>query len=278
MSNYFVLYARFIAICSIAISTLCFAQTSHELFVGAQKEQICSEQDISEAIKFLQLTDIDDIRSSACKNHPIQPGRRILAIAYDSGKLGSIQDIDDLPFVNIAILIFEKNTFELVSSYRDEMTENATLRFDEGSLWIDTANYKLNDTTRAIGLHITSGYLPNCHEGGIGAVLYLFVEEADILRNILSDFSTSEWAFISRGPDRCNNVAQAPPTIIENFQFYIHPDKASSNGYADLIITGTASRDDEKPTMRGKFSYRIKYNGSKYLLDDYQDAYWKWRE
>lgn len=278
MPNYFVLYARFIAICSIAISTVCFAQTSHELFVGAQKEQICSEQDLVEAIKYLQIIDINDIRSSACKNHPVQPSRRILAIAYDSGKLGSIQDIDELPVVNIAILVFEKNTFELVSSYRDEMTEHATLRFDEASLWIDTANYKLNDTTRAIGLHITSGYISHCFEGGAGAALYLFVEETDILRNILSDLSTSEWTFISRGPDRCSNVPEGTPTIIEYFQFYIHPDKISSNGYADLIITGTASRDDEKPSKRAKFSYRLKYNGNKYLLDDYQDAYWKWRE
>lgn len=278
MANYFALYARFITICSIAISTACFAQTSHELYVGAQKEQICSKQDIVEAAKFLQITDNDDIRSSACKSHPIQHGRQILAIAYDTGKLGLIQDIDDLPVVSIAILIFEKNTFELVSSFRDEMTEHATLRFDEGSLWIDTANYKLNNSTRAIGLHITSGYIPHCSDGGAGAALYLFVEEADSLRNILSDLSTSEWEFISRGPDRCSNVPEDTPTIIEYFQYYIHPDKINSNGYADLIITGIASRDDGKPTNRGKFSYRLKYNGSKYVLDGYEDAHWKWRD
>jgi hypothetical protein len=239
---------------------LCQAKSEHEMSVGAQKEQICNTATIDIVGRFLKIKEFkiplrvnfpsEDaiIYAAACKTQPTNKQITIAAIAYESKK----EDAQAL------VIAFVEG--KVISSYSGEIGLDAMMRVESGSLWIDTALYNLTNDVRAFGLDVTSGYIPHCIEGGLGAVRTLYVQEGKLIRPVLEDLTMSEWTFIQEGQSRCTGPDAPEESITENFDLSISVSKTITNGYRDLLITAVNIRDDGKKAKR-KPSYRSNAEG-----------------
>ena len=176
------------------VSQATFASTAHEMSVGAQSEQICSDKTLRAVGRFLGIEEFDvprppdfvgNVTAAACKSNPGKPGTVIAAVAYKAGQ-------DDTKALVIALL--RESDEKVMAHHRRDIGEDAAMRVDSGSLWIDTAAYTLSAGVRAFGLDITSGYIPHCGDGGSGAESTLYVQEGDELRPIFG-LIMSYWHF-----------------------------------------------------------------------------------
>jgi hypothetical protein len=191
----------------------------------------------------------------------------IAAIAYES-------DVDYIKKFVVALV--DERRRKVLSSLQSEIGEDSAMSVRSGSLWIDTAPYRLTDRVRAFGVDVTSGYVPNCGDGGSGADRTLYVQEGKVLRAILT-LTMSYWRFVKGGNPRCMPIAQElPETVIENVGLMIGLDRTQTNGYRDLVVTASSSRDDGKPTGKGVFRHKLQYDGRQYPTQQMLDQFYKW--
>lgn len=275
--------ALLIAICClsqmIAFANLGHAASEHEMSVGAQKEQICSASTIDIVGKFLQIEAFKIpprgyspnakaiIASAACKASPNNKQISIVAIAYESDKENTKAFI---------VALVDESKRAVISSLQSEIGEDAAMRVESGSLWIDTAPYRLSSNVRAFGVDLTSGYIPHCGDGGSGADRTLYVQEGARLRPILGA-TMSYWSFIQGGNPRCMAYDKVPSeTVIENIDLTISVASTTTNGYRDIIVTAFRSRDDAKPARNQLFRYTLHYDGNEYPTKDMTERFYKW--
>jgi len=147
-----------------------------------------------------------------------------------------------------------------------------------GSLWLDTAAYDLQPGVRAFGLDLTSGLARGCAGVGSGARRSLFVSQGRFIRPVLQDLPMSEWALIQRGKSACTDSGAPDLTITENFTATLGLAPTSTRGYRDLVVTGTASRDDGHLEERPPFRAVLKWDGRVYSIDEQQKAWTDWRQ
>ncbi|MCX7098339.1 MAG: hypothetical protein NTV43_10600 [Methylococcales bacterium] len=258
----------------------CRASSEHEQSVGAQKEQFCSTKAVAVVGKFLGIDTFKlppngeypnpdaIIAAAACKLNPANKKTTIAAMAYDAKKA-------DAKALVIALL--DEAQGKVIASYKSEIGEDAAMRVESGSLWIDTAAYNLQEGVRAFSVDITSGYIPHCGDGGFGAIRALYVQEKEAIRPILEGLTLSYWMFIQQGQSRCTGPDAPEQTIIENLDFSINVEKTKANGFNDLSITAVSSRDDGVKTKRKPFRFKLSYDGKKYPIDAMDKAFWQWR-
>jgi hypothetical protein len=259
---------------------LCHANSEHEMYVGAQKEQICGAPTIEIVGRFLNINEfkvppngdypnqVAIITAAACKTNPANKKITIAAIAYESKK----------EYIKALVIALVDNVRgKVISSYSGEIGEDAAMRIESGSLWIDTAPYNLRNDVRAFGLDVTSGYIPNCGDGGMGAVRTLYVQEGKKIRPVLEDLTMSYWSFIQVGQSRCTGADAPEESIIENFDLSMSVRNTKTNGYKDLSVIAVSSRDDGKKTNRKPFHFNLLYDGKQYRTEEMQKAFWKWR-
>jgi hypothetical protein len=248
---------------------------------GAQKEQTCSSSTVEIVGRFLNIDNFNIpqnndypnkasiIASAACKANPANKQITISAIAYES------KNEDVKAFV---IALVDNVQRKVISSFSGEIEEDAAMRIQSGSLWIDTAPYNLRNDVRAFGIDVTSGYIAHCQEGGFGAVRTLYVQDRETIKPVLEDLTMSEWIFIQQGQSRCMSAGDTPETsIIENFNLSISVNNTKTNEYNDLSITALSSRDDGKKTNRKPFHYKLTYDGKKYSTEEMLKAFREWR-
>lgn len=262
-----------IAVVLLAVPGLppCWAQSAHEMSVGAQTEQICGAPDISVIAAYLKLpqlalqSDADEpsdsvLVAAACKTNPADREQTFVAVAYDAGA----------EYQKSLILAVLQNPDErVVATYQGHLEEDAATRMDSGSLWIDTAAYLLAPGVRAFGLDVTSGYVPNCGDGGSGAERSLYVQAGDRIQPVLQGLTMSTWHLVQRGQDRCNSQATADtPAIIERSLVAIRVGAQASHGYRDLLIDVSRRRDDAtaKAASKPVAMYTLQYDGTKYVV------------
>ena len=189
-------------------------------------------------------------------------------MAYDAGK-------DDAK--TLVVMLLNESEQKVVASDRWEIGEDAGMRVESGSLWIDTAPYLLAKGVRAFGVDLTSGYIPHCGDGGSGAERTLYVQQGEKLRPIFG-LTMSSWRFLQGGNPRCVGSDQASEvTIIENTDLSISVAKTSTNGYRDLIVQAVSSEDTGQPKGKKSFLYKLRYDGQRYrnqgltkVLDQWQ--------
>lgn len=272
-----------LAICVSQMSVVinrCDAASEHEMSVGAQREQLCAPTSLKAVGKFLELesfrlppsgysSDAEAIISSAaCKTNPANKNITIAAIAYESGR----KEIKGL-----IVALIDNSKGRVISSHQEEIEEDAGLKLESGSLWIDTAPYTLATGVRAFGVDITSGYIPHCGDGGSGARRTLYVQEGRRFRPVLTDLTMSYWSFIQQAQSRCVYGDDAPEvTIIENTRLSIGVDTESTKGYRNLIVTAVRSRDDGKATEKAPFSFKLHYDGRQYPTKKLSDRLGQW--
>jgi hypothetical protein len=262
----------------LLLSGFCHAASEHEMYVGAQKDQICDNATAEIVGQFLHNAAFkfqpdrhyspDEnaaIAAGACKINPIDKNITIAAFSY-LGKEQSQQ---------LIIAIIDNKKRKVISSYQGEIYEDAAMRVESGSLWIDTAPYMLAKNIRAFGLDVTSGYIAHCGDGGGGAGRTLYVQSGKVLKPVMQELPISYWRFIKEGSSRCNSSASDEESIIESIDISLGVSGTQTNGFNDLLVTAKSSRDDGK-AVRKPFQYRLKYDGSTYSLKDFSNAFWKW--
>lgn len=264
MAKFFKWYVYFSQL--LLFAHCCYASSDHEMSVGVQKEQICSQSTVAIVGKFLKKSSFQlppdnhspseeaTIAAAACKLNPANKQITIAAIAYESGK----------DYTKSLIIAFVDNAQgKVVSSYQGEIGEDGAMRLESGSLWIDTAPYRLAKGVSAFGLDVTSGYIPHCVEGGFGAQRSLYIQEGKGIRPVLEDIFMSTWGFIQEGQSRCTGPDAPEETLYENTAYTLSLANTSTNGFRDIIVTGTHSRDDKKKTPKPSHTKFI-YDGKKY--------------
>jgi hypothetical protein len=248
----------------------CRAQSAHEMSVGAQTEQICDPSLIETISTYLDLPTLvlksemgepsDSVLvAAACKVNPANRGQTIVAVAYDAR-----EEYEK----NLILALVDSSRHRVTADYQGRIDEDAATRVDSGSLWIDTAAYVLAPGVRALGLDVTSGYMPNCGDGGTGAKRSLYVQAGKHIRPVLEGLYMSSWQFIQRGQDRCNaQAAPDTPSIIDRTGLTLSIGDGSSNGYRDLRVDVVSQRDGGdggKPRSEPPAHYTLHYDGKRY--------------
>ena len=255
------------------------AATDHEQAVGAQVEQLCDGRSLAAVGRFVQAANFVEpklgqapdagavVAAAACRAAPAYHGR-LVAAAYRSGHQ------DDLMLV---IAVIDSTTGQVGANFKGNLDSEATVKLVSGSLWLDTGAYELAPGVHAFGLDVTSGMPRGCTGVGSGARRSLFVSQGRFIRPVLQDLPMSEWALIQRGKSQCTDSSAPDLTITENFTATLGLAPTSTRGYRDLVVTGTASRDDghleEHPVLRSL----LKWDGRVYSLDEQQRAWTTWR-
>ena len=263
-----------------AAASAALAATDHEQAVGAQVEQLCDARSLATVGRFVQAANFVEpklgqapdagaiVAAAACRAAPAYRGR-LVAAAYRSGHQ------DDLMLV---IAVIDSATGQVGPSFKGNLDSDANVKIVSGSLWLDTAAYDLAPGVRAFGLDVTSGQARGCAGVGSGARRSLFVSQGRFIRPVLQDLPMSEWALIQRGKSACTDSVAPELTITENFTTTLGLAPTSTRGYRDLVVTGSASRDDghleERPVLRTV----LKWDGRVYSIDEQQRAWTAWRQ
>ena len=271
------------AACMAALTAVaggCLAATDHEQEVGAQVEQLCDARSLAIVGRYVQAANFREpapghepdasavIAASACRAAPAQHGR-LVAVVYRSGHQ------DDLLLVIAAI---DSSTGQVGASFKGNLDADPAVKIVSGSLWLDTAAYDLQPGMRAFGLDVTSGLARGCAGVGSGARRSLFVSQGRFIRPVLQDLPMSEWALIQRGKSACTDSSAPDLTITENFTAALSLAPTSTRGYRDLVVTGTASRDDGHLEERPPFHAVLKWDGRVYSTSEQQQAWTAWRQ
>jgi len=271
------------AACMVALAAAadgCLAASDHELEVGAQVEQLCDARSLATVGRFVQAANFREpalghepdasavIAASACRAAPAQHGR-LAAVVYRSGHQ------DDLLLVIAAI---DSTTGQVDASFKGSLDADPAAKLVSGSLWLDTAAYDLAPGVRAFGLDVTSGLPRGCAGMGSGARRSLFVSQGRFIRPVLQDLPMSEWALIQRGKSACTDSSAPDLMITENFTATLGLAPTSTRGYRDLVVTGTASRDDGHLDERPPLPAVLKWDGRVYSTNEQQQAWTIWRQ
>jgi hypothetical protein len=257
----------------------CRAATEHELAVGAQVDQLCDARTLAALGRVLHVDGFREpalghdtdatavVAAAACRAAPAYHGR-LVAAAWRSGR-------QDELLLAVALLDAGGQAGAL---FKGNLDSDSNVRIVSGSLWLDTAAYDLAPGVRAFGLDITSGLPPGCAGVGSGARRSLFVSQGRFIRPVLQDLPMSEWALIQRGRSACTDGSAPDLTITENFTATLGLAPTSTRGYRDLVVTGSASRDDghleERPVLRSV----LKWDGRVYSVAEQQRAWTAWRQ
>ena len=256
------------------------AVTEHEQAVGMQVEQLCDARTLATVGRAVQVANFTEpklgqapdagamVAASACRAAPAWHGR-LVAAAYRSGHQ------DDLLLV---IAVVDATTGQVGATFKGNLDADAAVRIVSGSLWLDAAGYELAPGARAFGLDVTSGQPHGCAGVGSGARRSLFVSQGRFIRPVLQDLPMSEWALIQRGKSTCTDSSAPDLTITENFTATLALAPTSTRGYRDLVVIGTATRDDGRVDERPVLRSVLKWDGRMYSTDEQQRAWTTWRQ
>ena len=208
------------------------------------------------------------IVAGVCKPWPVSKSSVIAAFAYNNG-------IEDEKLLVVAVI--DTRTNQIIASHKGSIQEDASLTVDENSLRIDTARYDLAPGVRAFGIDITNSHHQGCGDGGLDTERTLYVPDHKTLRPVLKLYAMSYWRYVQEGNGPCApNVPEDVAEIIENVRLTLQMGDAVAHGYRDIVVGASSSRDDGKPTGKGKFSYVLRYDGSQYPIDQMHEAFEKW--
>lgn len=265
----------------VGCSSISYAQT-------VEKEQNCDADTIflvAEKLKLKGIEDTDEkqlpygvsgVASAACKVNP--QDKNLMYVALASNPKPN-KDIGNAIYYDFTIATINTKNKTVIASYKSKLEEDATLRVDESTLKIDTANYRLNEKNRAFGIDVKSGYIPHCGSGGFGPIRALYINEGKKIRPILEGMILSTWSYIVEGPSRCNsNASEDVIPVMEETTISLSMANTMSNGFKDIVVhTRTRVMNDEgreftekerkalkikaKPTSG---SHTISYNGLDY--------------
>jgi hypothetical protein len=204
--------------------------------------------------------------ASSCRRSPDDPRLTLAAVAWDA-------QAEDGKSLVVAVI----DSSTALALLKDEIGEDAATRVTGGSLRLDTAPYRLAAGVRAFGVDV----LPadgSCGEGGVGPSRTLYVREGRTLRPVLQGLTMSEYRYVRGNKPGCvSDQREAETAIVEDFKVAIGLGIPGKGGWRDLVLTATSKRSDHKPGRR-PLHVHVRYDGSAYPLDAFQDAWTAWRK
>jgi len=254
------------------LATGCVLSTHAAL--AAAPDQACPPAVIERIGRVLELDNFKPrdeegiVVSAACKPWPMDSKLLLAAVAYDQGQESQ---------KSLFLALLRPADGLVVASHRGSIGEDAVVSLYGGSLRIDTARYELAPGVRAFGLDIASGTPgPRCAEGGLGPTRSLYVVEKARIRPVLEEVWLSHWWFVKGSNPACSLV-DTDDSEIEQAGFTIAVDSGVTNGFKDLVVTGTSRVPEDRKARRQPLKVRLQYDGARYptgtLVDDIQ----RWR-
>ncbi|RQP21251.1 PA3715 family protein [Piscinibacter terrae] len=241
---------------------------------AAERDQACPPSVIERIGRVLELDHFkprDDegiVVSSACKAWPMDSQLLIAAVAYDQGEESR---------KSLFLAVIRVGDGLVVASHRGSIGEDAVVSIYGGSLRIDTARYELSPGVRAFGLDIASGTPgPRCAEGGLGPTRSLYVVEKEHIRPVLEEVWLSHWWFVKGSNPACSPV-ETEDDEIEQAGFSIAVGAGTTNGFKDLVITGTSRVPEGHKARRKPLKVRLRYDGTRYPNEALVDDILRWR-
>jgi hypothetical protein len=195
------------------------------------------------------------IIAGACKTSPTHNHIVIIALAYGDEHASEH---------SLVIALVDTNTNKVISSFKSGTLDFAAFGIAANGLRIDTAPYNLAPGVRAFGLDVTERYNPGCGEGGRGPSRTLFVQSGSILRPVLANFTMSSWVFIKGGNPRCVGEEASQINQIEKTKSSISIGRATTNDYANLMISEISTQPNGKKNKQKISRYELRYDGNQY--------------
>ncbi len=198
----------------------------------------------------------------ACKVWPASPDKTLLAVRLrHQAATGMDSDTADLE-----VLVADSARPRILQRYReDDALQSDAVRIS--SVTLDTARYRLNESTTAFGVRI--GYTGSSRANPYSStVMNLYVGDGAKLRPVLSKLEVSK----ERGEWDTNCAGE-----FENVQRTVAIDAKRDRGYAGLRINSveesTRNELDDKdcnevPGPTRKSSVRLAYDGREYTVPD----------
>lgn len=181
-----------------------------------------------------------------CKNQPNNANQVIVATFYESLLPAKANDSDRFMF---AVAIVDKTKRQVLSLHSEEYAEDATTRFSEYSLRIDTARYDIADGVRAIGVRVNTFHGRCSYKGGWGEELWLFVDKKPQLQPVLKNFFIEQYQHQWLKGSACGgseDLTGATHTV----QLSLSPSTQASQGYRDLIVQADLRSENENMTFQ----------------------------
>lgn len=241
------------------------------------KPQNCSVRQDEIVRQFLGIEEkafAERVLDSACKMNPHkifpnQPDEILVAYGIlDKGwTTANYQSNDnDTPYWTYFVGKIVNN--ELTQTWQSASAIDAVIDVSEGSFWIDTARYQLNDKEIAFGVRFNSSARgASSPDRGSNNALALFIGKGNQLQSVLNvpmeSFEVIEGAI--------GNEA-----VVDYAKLTLHIDKKMTNGYQDLILKANVTRmgKSDEPETLPKDQVRLKFNGK--IYSPVEEKWWAW--
>lgn len=239
-----------VALATYLISAMAFTQTREDTCAPDDYEAVKQHLKINE---FAPRQDGGNVISASCRIWPYKTNQLLATFAYDEGVEYEKR---------LEVLILDKRTKNVISSFRSDIGEDAVTEVGEDSLKLDTARYQLSENVRAFGIRFTSSARgASCGEGYWGNELTLFVPEGNNLRPVAAlNLYQQRWL------EGC--PAAASHALWEDAMLTVSMGKNSTNGFFDLVVTAKITVNSIEASTRNLKDrterYTLRYDGKYY--------------
>ncbi len=183
-----------------------------------------------------------------CKNQPNDANQVIVATFYESLLPAKANDSDGFIFT---VAIVDKAKRQVLSLHSEKYEEDATTRFSEYSLRIDTARYDIADGVRAIGVRMNTFHGRCSYEGGWGEELWLFADQKRTLVPVLKNFFIEQYQHQWLKGSACGGSEELTGAT-HTAERSLASTKQLSNGYRDFAVYAYIKSENENMTFKPK--------------------------
>ncbi|USD35895.1 hypothetical protein [Ferrimonas sp. SCSIO 43195] len=212
------------------------------------------------------------LSSPVCKALPNRPELTLASyfVWTDGGRVGERS-------YQWHTVMMDSDSNTVLARHRQEISEDAYTKVRPDSIWLDTANYALNDQVRAFGVRLNIGRKPECAKEYRGQFFNLFVYQNHILTPLLESLPMA-YSRVHDGKD-CGDKQRWDKEVGKS-QLQMLPSK--HYGFADIKVK-TKGKMYYEPITRQRdksrsHGYILKYDGERYRFDPSSLPGHRWRD
>jgi hypothetical protein len=203
-----------------------------------------------------------EVQASACAPDPEDNSRTIVVATLPC------DDSDRCAGDAVVIVaLLEGRPFRVVASYQGRIR---AMELEDSDLRIQPTGYHLAQGASAFVIDAITQVALSAPSEGWSAARTLYVREANRLRPVLRGLSPFYWRLLPRQ----GHPVEA--SAIEKVELRLVVQDTSSAGYRDLLLLGTATRDDGQPSERTPFRLMLRYDGRRYPSGSLLGSFERW--
>ncbi|BDY05199.1 hypothetical protein F0521_22400 [Ferrimonas sp. YFM] len=174
-------------------------------------------------------------------------------------------------------VMMDSSTNEVLAKFQQEIQEDSVTKVRPDSIWLDTANYALNQDVRAFGVRLNTGRKPECARDYRGQFFNLFVYHNNILTRVVENLPMA-FSRVHEGKD-CGDDQRWEKEVGKS---QLQMLSAKHYGFADIRVK-TKGKVYFEPIHRQQdktrsHSYTLKYDGQRYRFEESQLPGYRWRD